>query len=76
MAGWCVHRLGSRQGFEGAIVGIWAYQDEHNTYGMALQVSMRWKHVLHLFGATVTQNGAADAQLLLDTADDSRQSRG
>lgn len=43
MAGRYVHRFGSRQGFEGAIVGIWAYQDEDGTYRMALQVSMSWE---------------------------------
>jgi hypothetical protein len=40
MAGRYVHRFGSRQGFEGAIVGIWAYQDENGTYRMALQVGL------------------------------------
>jgi hypothetical protein len=47
MVGRYVHRFGSRQGFQGAIVGIWAYQDGNGTYRMALQVNMRRKQALH-----------------------------
>ena len=41
MVGRYVHRFGSRQGSQGAIVDSWAYQDENSTYRLALQVDMR-----------------------------------
>ena len=75
MVGRYVHRFGSRQGFEGAIVGIWAYQDENDTYRMALQVNMRWKQALH-FERPSCKRGAAIAQVLLRDASDSTRSRG